>query len=63
MDITLILLLLIVVVVAVIAGNVISTIIQKNNSFSPKEIVNKIDAVKKEFQTVLMMNLMKLSFK
>ena len=53
MDITLILLLLIVVVVAVIAGNVISTIIQKNNSFSPKEIVNKIDAVKKEFQTVI----------
>ena len=34
-------------------GNVISTIIHKNNSFSPKEIVNKIDSVKKEFQTVI----------
>ena len=47
MDITLILLLLIVVVVAVIAGNVISSVIQKKNSFNPKDIIEKIDGIKK----------------
>lgn len=49
MDITLILLLLIVVIVGVIAGNVISDIVNKKNSFSPKELISKLDAVKEEF--------------
>ena len=49
MDIQLILLLLIVVIVAVIAGNVISSVIQKKNSFSPKEIIEKIDSIKEGF--------------
>ena len=52
MDIALILLLLIVVVVAVIAGNIISSVIQKKNSFSPKDIIEKIDGITKSFDPI-----------
>ena len=42
-----IILLLVAIVVAVIAGNFISSVIQKKNSFNPKDIIEKIDGIKK----------------
>jgi len=50
MDTGLLLILLIIVIVAVIAGNIISSFIQKKDSFSPKEIIEKIDGIKKSFK-------------
>ena len=52
MDIQLILLLLIVVIVGVIAGNVIGSVIQKKNSFNPKDIIDKIEGIKSSFQPI-----------
>ena len=39
-----------VVIVAVIAGNIISSFIQKKDSFSPKDIIEKIDGIKENFK-------------
>jgi len=45
-----IILLLVAIVVAVIAGNFISSVIQKKNSFSSKEIIEKIQTIKDKFE-------------
>ena len=50
MDTGLLLILLITVIVAVIAGNIISSFIQKKDSFSPKEITEKIEAITESFK-------------
>ena len=49
MDTSLILLLLVVVIVSVVFGNFISSIIQKKNSFGPKDIIDKIEGIKNHF--------------
>ena len=50
MDTGLLLILLITVIVAVIAGNIISSFVQKKDSFSPKEIIEKINGIKESFK-------------
>ena len=47
MDTSLILLLSVVVVISVVFGNFVSSVIQKKNSFNPKDIIEKIDGIKK----------------